>query len=78
MTRAMKPCPTCSTQLRQIAYGYRTSEAFESAERGEIVLGGCIVMDDAPTWACRGCGWRGNLPPEPAASAAGASRSRRR
>lgn len=32
-----------------IAYGYPSSELFEAAERGEVVLGGCVIEVDSPT-----------------------------
>ena len=38
-------------------YGLPTEEAFESARRGEIALGGCIVDFDNPTLTCTSCGW---------------------
>ena len=31
-------------------------EAGEAAQRGEIVLGGCMVGDESPDYQCRGCG----------------------
>jgi hypothetical protein len=30
----------------------------EAAEKGEIVMGGCIVHEDNPTWSCKKCGHR--------------------
>jgi hypothetical protein len=33
-----------------------TDETFARAERGEVVLGGCMVSDDFdPEWACSNC-----------------------
>jgi len=52
-------CPACgSTEVVPILFGYPTREAELAAERGEIVLGGCMVRGDGsdPEWACRGCG----------------------
>lgn len=53
-------CPACeSATLRPIIYGLVTGgELREKADRGEIVLGGCQVSEDAPDWKCIGCGAR--------------------
>ena len=50
-------CPKCgSEQVLPIAYGLPGPEMWEMANRGEIVLGGCVV--DSPQWSCQACGWR--------------------
>jgi hypothetical protein len=36
---------------------------FEASDRGEIVLGGCVVERDSPTWRCRNCGHAWGGPP---------------
>jgi len=41
-----------------IAYGYPGPEMLDAAGRGEIVLGGCCIMDDDPDRACTECGHR--------------------
>ena len=52
-----RPCPTCgSTDAVPILYGYPTNEAFEASERGEFVLGGCVVGEESPDFECSGCG----------------------
>jgi hypothetical protein len=40
-----------------IIYGYPMPEGFAAAERGEVVIGGCIVTGDDtdPEWACPVC-----------------------
>ena len=38
-----------------IVFGYPTDEAFEQARRGEVALGGCMVSDDDPEFACAFC-----------------------
>ena len=48
-------CPRCGGPLRPIAYGFPGPEMFEAAERGEIVLGGCVVFDDQPRSTCVRC-----------------------
>jgi len=45
-------CPTCSAAAVPILYGLPVSEAVDAAERGLLVLGGCIVADDSPQWRC--------------------------
>jgi len=56
-------CPKCgnATGIR-IVYGLPGSDLMQSAQRGEVALGGCLVMDDNPSWLCSdaACGhkWR--------------------
>jgi len=45
-------CPTCGAKMIPIVYGYPTVELFEAAERGEVFLGGCCIMDYNPAFAC--------------------------
>ena len=53
-----KKCEVCGeNSVVPVIYGLPTEEAFESARRGEIALGGCIVDFDNPTIACTSCGW---------------------
>jgi hypothetical protein len=50
------PCPRCgSTDAARILYGYPSSEMFEASERGEIILGGCLVGPESPAYECRAC-----------------------
>lgn len=52
-----KKCPACgSTDIVKILYGMPTHEAYEAAERGELVIGGCCVLDIKPTKHCKACG----------------------
>jgi hypothetical protein len=40
-----------------LVIGLPSPEAFDAAERGEFVLGGCMVMGEpTPDWACPSCG----------------------
>ncbi|WP_405162943.1 hypothetical protein OG203_42890 [Nocardia sp. NBC_01499] len=48
-------CPKCGAAMTPIMYGYPSSISFDRAERGEIVLGGCVITPDSPDWACRTC-----------------------
>ena len=53
MTKA-PPCPRCNGAAVPIVYGLGPpSEAYD---RGEIVLGGCVVDENSPAWHCQGCG----------------------
>lgn len=49
-------CPQCGGRVVDILYGEPTPEAMEAIERGELMLGGCIVSEDAPEWQCVKCG----------------------
>ena len=63
-----RSCPQCgSSRIVPILRGYPDEAAMRAAERGEAVLGGCILMGDGtdPKWACGECGHE--LPPAPCA-----------
>jgi hypothetical protein len=52
-------CPVCGAAAVPVAYGYATSEMADEADRGEVVLGGCVVLPSGdPSWACLSCGIR--------------------
>lgn len=59
-----KRCPNCgSTQVARIQYGEPAFDAKLEREmaEGRVVLGGCCVTDDDPSWQCVDCGeqmWR--------------------
>jgi rubredoxin len=49
-------CPECGVVgLLPIVYGYPTRQAVDAEERGEIVLGGCVISGVMPNWACPEC-----------------------
>ena len=56
VTRKPCKCPQCGGKVVNILYGEPSSEAFEKTDRGEIVLGGCIIYEDMPDYQCTGCG----------------------
>jgi hypothetical protein len=60
MTMFEKPaCPECgSHDVLPIVYGLPGPELEARAVRGEVVLGGCIVYDNAPDLGCKSCGAR--------------------
>jgi len=48
--------PRCrSAKVVTVVYGLLNMEAFEEAQAGKIVLGGCEVTDDDPSWQCLDC-----------------------
>jgi hypothetical protein len=51
----------------QIVRGLPGQELMEQAERGEVILAGCIVGMNDPTWGCLECGseWGQSRKPEP-------------
>jgi hypothetical protein len=50
------PCPACAaTEVVPITYGYPDLELGQAEERGEIVLGGCLVGPESPEYECRNC-----------------------
>lgn len=53
-------CPRCGSRAVPILRGYPSPEGFAAAERGEVVLGGCVIAHDDPHFACVGvdCGLR--------------------
>jgi hypothetical protein len=48
-------CPRCQKAMVPVVYGYPGGDMFQAAERGEIVLGGCLVYDGQPAWSCTSC-----------------------
>lgn len=56
LPKGLKVCPKCEGDLIPIVYGYPSPEMVESADRGEILLGGCIVSDSDPQFRCAHCG----------------------
>ena len=54
-------CPKCGSQrVAGILYGLPDfSEKLErELDAGEVVLGGCVITDDDPSWHCVECGHR--------------------
>ena len=52
------PCPSCrsSAEPLRIGYGYPGNDLFEAEQRGELVLGGCLIGPESPEFQCRDCG----------------------
>lgn len=50
-------CPQCNERLGMpIAYGMPGPDLIDSAERGEVVLGGGCIDPESPTHRCKACG----------------------
>lgn len=50
-------CPTCaSPYVVPVVFGLPSAEGQACWDRGELDLGGCLVMGDEPDWRCRACG----------------------
>lgn len=50
-------CPACKTEVNlvRVIYGYPSQEAQKLAEKNEVVLGGCLVDERNPLYACSVC-----------------------
>ncbi len=49
-------CPNCGArQAIPILYGLPSPAMQEAADRGEIVLGGCVIAPEFPIWLCPVC-----------------------
>ena len=50
-------CPRCGESVKPvpIVYGLPGPEMIEQAERRQIRLGGCVVGDESPDYACPAC-----------------------
>lgn len=57
MTMFEKPaCPECgSHDVIPIIYGLPSPETETRAALGEVMLGGCVVFDNAPDMFCTSC-----------------------
>jgi hypothetical protein len=61
-------CPACKQRTGvDIVYGIPGPDIADQAERGEIVLGGCVIGPDSPERACKQCHheWRITRRPPP-------------
>ena len=56
--RKSRKCPSCgSNKIANILFGMPAfSEELENdLKEGRVVLGGCCVSDDDPSWQCADC-----------------------
>ena len=56
MSNSVK-CPSCghSHSVIPIAYGMPDSDIIEKSEKGEVMLGGCLITICQPTHFCKSC-----------------------
>jgi hypothetical protein len=53
-------CPACeSHDLVPVVYGMPDLDAFEAAERGEVIIGGCMPLLSGDVIGCPHCRWTG-------------------
>lgn len=59
--RRSRKCPVCGQTGIPIVYGYPSPAVFQAADEGLLAIGGCVVLDDEPTWWCKEdeVGWDG-------------------
>lgn len=51
-------CSACGADGVPLMFGLPVPEARAAAEAGDLALGGCVVVDERPTWRCpRGHEW---------------------
>lgn len=52
-----RTCPRCGVEIEPvpIVYGLPTREAWLEAQSGRIRLGGCVIGDESPDYACPAC-----------------------
>lgn len=54
--RKPEHCPACqSKKVLRIFYGRPLQSTIDVVDRGEGVLGGCMVQPAAPDWKCGSC-----------------------
>ena len=52
----MNSCPKCkSLNVVSIIYGMPAPELAEDAEKGNVILGGCVIHEDAREYHCKKC-----------------------
>ncbi len=50
------PCVRCGGKSLPILYGDPTYDAVLAHQRGDLVLGGCVIAPGLPEWTCGNCG----------------------
>ncbi len=51
-------CPRCdSPKIAPIAYGYpgNMDAYLKAVDEGVIILGGCLIEEESPSWGCTEC-----------------------
>ncbi len=55
--RRWAPCPSCKTgRVVRVLYGMPGPEAADEVERGELLLGGCVMDGSERSHRCTSCG----------------------
>jgi hypothetical protein len=55
-TTQLPLCPSCGARdTVRILYGYPTVDMGRAEERGEIILGGCVIGPESPDYECGTC-----------------------
>ena len=53
---AFPPCPACgSIDAIPVVYGLPPVDLWEAEQRGNLILGGCLIGPESPDFECRGC-----------------------
>lgn len=56
-------CPTCGALGIPIVYGMPAPDLVDAAERGEVLIGGCVITGEDPTHGCAaGHEWKARRP----------------
>jgi rubredoxin len=59
--KSKEVCPSCGKKAAvPIAYGFPGPGMWDAVDRGEIILGGCVISPGMPNMSCLSCGWRYN------------------
>lgn len=55
--KGWETCPHCGARMQRvpIVYGLPGWELARAEQRGELVLGGCVIRGNDPQWACPEC-----------------------
>lgn len=50
-------CPNCGKNLKEVIYGLPSAEILEQVKKGEVVLGGCEIIEgiDQEAFLCHDC-----------------------
>ena len=54
--KALPDCPQCFHGLKKIRYGM----VARGPDTEDVILGGCIIMEDNPSIGCKNCHWEGH------------------
>ena len=54
MSSATSACPVCGAATIPVLHGFPLRDDWEREQRGEVVLGGCIIGSTTPDRVCKG------------------------